>query len=41
MIPMRLWSVVVTQEVQPLGSGLTSRATICGTGAVVVAMKIG
>src|SRR3954454_7108715 len=43
MIPMRLWSVVVTQEVQPVRSRSTRRATICGTavGAVIscVAMR--
>ena len=33
MIPIRLWSVVVTQDVQPVRSGSTRRATICGTGA--------
>ena len=43
MIPIRLWSVVVTQDVQPVRSRSTRRATICGTGAracsVVAAMK--
>ena len=32
MIPIRLWSVVVTQDVQPVRSRSTRRATICGTG---------
>ena len=43
MIPMRLWSVVVTHEVQPRGARSTERTAICGTataGAVsVVAAK--
>src|SRR5947209_12639576 len=35
MIPIRLWSVVVIQDVQPRGSGRASWAAICGTGVVV------
>src|ERR1700716_1354338 len=36
MIPMRLSSVVVTHETQPLGSAWTWRATTCGIGAALV-----
>src|SRR3954470_11371695 len=36
MIPMRLWSVVVTHDVQPVGWRLTSWAVIWGTGLAVV-----
>src|SRR3954470_22324481 len=35
MIPMRLWSVVVTQLVQPVRCGATPWATTCGSGVVV------
>ena len=46
MIPMRLWSAVVSHDVQPLGAGRTLRATTWGAGAsvgvvgAVVAAKI-
>src|SRR3954468_2749949 len=41
MIPMRLWSVVVTHDVQPVLGCSTECATIWGTGrAVVVAMEV-
>src|SRR3954452_14841990 len=36
MIPIRLWSVVVTHEVQPVRGRSTSWATTCGTGAGAV-----
>src|SRR6476660_1811318 len=36
MIPMRLWSVVVTHEVNPRGCGRTASAVIIGIGLVVV-----
>src|SRR3954447_2451524 len=36
MIPMRLWSVVVTHDVQPVGWRLTSWAVIWGSGLAVV-----
>src|SRR5215211_2282863 len=36
MIPIRLWSVVVTHEVQPVRSRSTSCATTWGTGAGAV-----
>ncbi len=35
MIPIRLWSVVVTQLVQPVRSGATAWATTSGSGVVV------
>jgi hypothetical protein len=46
MIPMRLWSVVVTQLTHPRGSGWTEWATTCGSGwvagaAVLMAMGSG
>src|SRR3954466_11513751 len=45
MIPIRLWSVVVTHDVQPVRSRSTSCATTCGTGAGAVicwvAMRFG
>src|SRR5689334_14794837 len=36
MIPMRLWSVVVTQDAQPVAGPSTLRATTCGIGVTVV-----
>src|SRR3954468_4189528 len=36
MIPMRLWSVVVTHDTQPVAGASTLWATTCGTGATVV-----
>src|ERR1044071_3854653 len=35
MIPMRLWSVVVTHDVQPVEDESTMAATTCGTGATL------
>src|SRR3954453_2098627 len=35
MIPIRLWSVVVTQLVQPVRSRVTEWATTCGSGVAV------
>jgi hypothetical protein len=40
MIPIFLWSVVVTQDVQPVGSGFTSWTTICGSGAMSAAVVV-
>src|SRR5262249_3193942 len=39
MIPIRLWSVVVIQLVQPRASGATRRVVRIGTGATWVAMS--
>src|SRR6478609_529506 len=45
MIPIRLWSVVVTQDVQPVGCATTALAFTWGTGvrtcSVVAAMELG
>src|SRR5918993_5687454 len=41
MIPIFLWSVVRTHERQPVGSGVTRRAVICGTGEMPVAVVEG
>src|SRR4051794_21209178 len=40
MIPIRLWSVVVTHDVQPVRSRSTSWATTWGTGAGAVICSV-